>query len=242
MLWRLRGFLDTSALTLAIGAIVSRHEALRTPIHAPHGEPLQVIDVPQPFTLGVTDLGGTPAARREPEARSLLEKLAGECFDLANGPLLRAHLVRLEDEDQFLIINVHHVAFDGWSGHILARELAGGYAAYGKDASRRSRRCRSSTPTMRHGSGTSLRARTSMPRSLSGSRRWPVCRRSSFRWTDRAQQGRLIGKGASRSCSPTGCIGSSWRLADAKGLRSSWCFSRRTTCFWHAGAAPTTSL
>ena len=50
-------------------------------------------------------------------------------FDLARGPLFRASLLRLGDEDHVLLLNVHHIVSDGWSRGVLIREVAALYAA-----------------------------------------------------------------------------------------------------------------
>ena len=46
------------------------------------------------------------------------------------GPLLRAEVLRLRAEEHVLLLNVHHIASDGWSSGILERELAVAYNAF----------------------------------------------------------------------------------------------------------------
>src|SRR3712207_7500268 len=48
---RLRGPLDTAALELAIGAILRRHDALRTTFAERDSQPVQVIAPPETFRL-----------------------------------------------------------------------------------------------------------------------------------------------------------------------------------------------
>ena len=55
--------------------------------------------------------------------------MCNEPFDLANGPLLQAHLLRSGDDEYILLLVVHHIVADGWSLGILMRELA---ALYGE--------------------------------------------------------------------------------------------------------------
>src|SRR5205085_12223547 len=50
-------------------------------------------------------------------------------FDLANGPLLRVHIVRLEDDHHLLVLTVHHIVMDGWSASVLLRDLRELYGA-----------------------------------------------------------------------------------------------------------------
>ena len=50
-------------------------------------------------------------------------------FSLERGPLFRARLVRILDDDHVLILNAHHVVTDGWSLGVLDRELSTLYRA-----------------------------------------------------------------------------------------------------------------
>ena len=51
-------------------------------------------------------------------------------FDLDAGPLMRATLFQVEDNDYVFVVSMHHIACDGWSLGIFCRELAALYAAY----------------------------------------------------------------------------------------------------------------
>src|SRR5262249_56319807 len=51
-------------------------------------------------------------------------------FDLARGPLVRASLVRLAEDEHVLFMNFHHIVFDGWSFGVFAGELAAQYFAF----------------------------------------------------------------------------------------------------------------
>ncbi len=47
--------------------------------------------------------------------------------------MLRAELFRLAEEDQVLLLTVHHIVFDGWSVEVLLRELMASYTAFGEN-------------------------------------------------------------------------------------------------------------
>ncbi len=128
---RLTGPLDADALRAAFTALVARHEILRTRFVADDdGEPVQTVDEPGPATLACHDLRTiTEAGAREVAARRIVDADGLRPVDLATGPLLRATLVQLADEDWILAITVHHIAFDGWSVAILSRELTELYDA-----------------------------------------------------------------------------------------------------------------
>jgi len=80
--------------------------------------------------LDQIDLSGLPPAERESEARRLAVAEGCRPFDLEQGPLVRARLLRLGEEDHVLLRTMHHIVFDGWSEDILSRELAARYQAF----------------------------------------------------------------------------------------------------------------
>jgi amino acid adenylation domain-containing protein len=125
---RLSGRLDVGALGKALDEIVRRHEALRTTFPEVDGSGVQRIEEARPLPLPLHDLRG----RTDPgaEARRLAEEDAVERFDLARGPLLRAKLARIADAEHVLLLNVHHIVTDGWSGGVFGKELGALYEAF----------------------------------------------------------------------------------------------------------------
>ncbi|HYR09017.1 MAG TPA: condensation domain-containing protein, partial [Longimicrobium sp.] len=128
--WRLGGALDEAALERSLGEIVRRHEALRTVFAETDGSPVQVIAPFGGFALPVEDLSGLGDADREAAVRRRAGEEARRAFDLAAGPLFRAALLRLGEEDHVLLLSMHHVVSDGWSMGVLFRELSALYTAY----------------------------------------------------------------------------------------------------------------
>ncbi|HEX8695435.1 MAG TPA: amino acid adenylation domain-containing protein, partial [Longimicrobium sp.] len=127
MAWRLGGALDEAALERSLSEIVRRHEALRTVFsEAADGSPVQVIAPFGGFALPVEDLSGLGEAA----VRRRAGEEARRAFDLSAGPLFRAALLRLGEEDHVLLLSMHHVVSDGWSMGVLFRELSALYAAY----------------------------------------------------------------------------------------------------------------
>ncbi|NLG50016.1 MAG: amino acid adenylation domain-containing protein, partial [Chloroflexi bacterium] len=126
---RLTGDLDVAALEKSLNAIIQRHEALRTLFIAEGGKPQQVIQAGVTLSLGVQDLSHLPAAEREAEVERLARAEAGQPFDLARGPLLRARLFKLAAQEHVIVVTMHHIISDGWSLGVLVRELAALYGA-----------------------------------------------------------------------------------------------------------------
>jgi amino acid adenylation domain-containing protein len=125
---RLRGRLDSTALSRALVEVVRRHEALRTGFSVEDGDPVQVIGSHQAFTLARVDV----AAESDPEeaAQRLVDIETQRPFDLRRPGLFRAQLIRLSDDDHILQVVVHHIVFDEWSKVVLYRELGALYAAF----------------------------------------------------------------------------------------------------------------
>ncbi|MBV9109352.1 MAG: amino acid adenylation domain-containing protein, partial [Gemmatimonadetes bacterium] len=128
--WRLGGALDEAALERSLGEIVRRHEALRTTFAEVDGSPVQVIAPFGGFGLPVEDLSGLGQADREAAVRRRVGEEAARPFDLVAGPLFRAALLRLGEEDHVLLLSMHHIVSDGWSMGVLYRELSALYEAY----------------------------------------------------------------------------------------------------------------
>jgi hypothetical protein len=129
---RLTGRLDAQALGRTLTEVVRRHEVLRTTFESTGGEPAQVIHPPAPVRLEVEDLSGVEGQAREAEAMRLAAAEARRPFDLAVGPLLRARLLRLGEEEHVALLTLHHIVSDGWSMGVLVREVAALYEAYSR--------------------------------------------------------------------------------------------------------------
>jgi amino acid adenylation domain-containing protein len=126
-----RGPLDVPALERALTEIVRRHETWRTVFSVEDGEPVQVIQPIAPVHLPLVDLSSMPEAQRESEASRLAHQDALRPFDLSQGPLLRALLVRFSDTEHRLFLTLHHIIFDGYSIYrVLLPELSSLYAAF----------------------------------------------------------------------------------------------------------------
>jgi hypothetical protein len=60
----------------------------------------------------------------------LINEEANRPFDLARGPLLRATLLRVDENEYAALFTMHHIVSDGWSMGVLVREIAALYEAY----------------------------------------------------------------------------------------------------------------
>src|SRR5215213_308635 len=128
---RLHGRLDLDALGRTFDELVRRHEVLRTRFEMVGDEPTQIICPARPLALGTIDLTGAAQGAREAEVQRLAQQEVGEPFDLSTGPLLRARLLRLSEEEHVILLTMHHIISDGWSVGVLIKEVAALYEAYG---------------------------------------------------------------------------------------------------------------
>jgi amino acid adenylation domain-containing protein len=122
---RLRGELRPHALQQSMEMVVARHEALRTRFVSI--EPAQTIDAPSSVPMLLIDLRHLQADQREAEAKRVLEAEAKRPFDLARDLMVRAALVRLEEQEWIFLVLMHHVASDDWSWRVFCDEVAAIY-------------------------------------------------------------------------------------------------------------------
>ena len=121
---RLAGDLDAGALEAALGDVIARHEVLRTVFPADGGQPCQqVLDVGEAgWALPVTEVA-------EADLAQVVAQAAGAPFDLAAQIPVRAVLARTGPGEHVLVVVLHHIAGDGWSMGVLARDVSVAYAA-----------------------------------------------------------------------------------------------------------------
>jgi len=121
--------IDVAALQGALNDLIARHETLRTTFDTVADEPVQVIAPLLQIKMPVHDLRNMTEEARRLESQRLTSLQTRKPFDLKNGPVVRAELMRLRKNDNLLLITIHHIAADGWSMDIIARELVALYEA-----------------------------------------------------------------------------------------------------------------
>ena len=119
------GALDVAALSRSLNAVIARHQALRGRVDRTgdrmHFAPSLTLD------LAPWDLSG----EADPVAAlaQIVREDARTAFDLWNGPLVRATLLRLAQDRHVLVLTAHHIICDGWSINIVLSDLAALYRA-----------------------------------------------------------------------------------------------------------------
>ena len=131
---RLRGELNAEILERGLNEILRRHEALRTTFGMVEGRPSQIIHPPAPVRFLRIDLSRMPRERRESALEVSISKEVENPFELSRGPLFRTSLIRLGEEENVLLVVMHHIVSDGWSLGVFMRELCTLYNSYLHDA------------------------------------------------------------------------------------------------------------
>ncbi|HEX2225368.1 MAG TPA: amino acid adenylation domain-containing protein [Thermoanaerobaculia bacterium] len=130
--FRLVGPLDEAALQGAFREVLRRHEMLRTRFALDEGRPVPVVaemaSLPERVLL-LVDLAALGAGAAE-EARRLARQEALRPFDLERGPVVRGLLMRLGPQDRVVVFVSHHIACDGWSMGLWAREIETLYTVF----------------------------------------------------------------------------------------------------------------
>ncbi|MCA9941002.1 MAG: AMP-binding protein [Anaerolineales bacterium] len=127
---RLHTALNMDALQRSFDEVVRRHEVLRTTFNFVEGQPAQLIAHELSLFVPVIDLRHIPMPARDTEARRLSDAESKQPFDLTKGPLIRLTALWLDDDDQVLLLTMHHIISDGWSVSIFVEEAYKLYQAY----------------------------------------------------------------------------------------------------------------
>src|SRR6202040_2783594 len=107
---RRSGPLNLAALERTFAEIIRRHEIWRTTFELHEGQPVQVVHSAEAgFRLPLIDLQNIPELEREREAVRIAREAARAPFDLKEGPLLRAILVKMGECDHRLFLTFHQM-------------------------------------------------------------------------------------------------------------------------------------
>jgi hypothetical protein len=126
--WRIEGRVDTGALRGALDDVVARHETLHMSIVRDGDDIYQRVWPVSSPDLAVRDLPADPA-RRDLTAEEFLNEIEALPYGVGVQPMIRAELGRFDDGDAVLVLAANHTMVDGWSIHVVMRDLATLYAA-----------------------------------------------------------------------------------------------------------------
>jgi hypothetical protein len=130
VVFSLAGALDRGVLQGTLDRILARHEILRTNyVEDEQGDPVAVVSGQTTLPIKPFDLEMMPTEAAQHCFRQIQAEIIREPFDLDDGLLVRAALVRLNEAEHTLIVAIHHIIFDGWSSGVFTREFCTIYPA-----------------------------------------------------------------------------------------------------------------
>jgi amino acid adenylation domain-containing protein len=129
------GHVDIELLQRSLNVIVQRHEVLRTSFRVIEEQPMQVVASSLFLPVPVVDLQEKSEDQRKAMTLQIAREELRLPFDLAQGALIRARLLRLRADEDLLLLTMHHTVSDGWSMDVLFQELVTLYEAFSSDQS-----------------------------------------------------------------------------------------------------------
>ncbi|WP_435107231.1 amino acid adenylation domain-containing protein, partial [Nocardiopsis synnemataformans] len=115
--------LEEAVIRDGLDEMVRRHESLRTTFREEDGRVWQVIADDRPVALPTTDLSMLPEEEGERQTQEEIRRWWDQPFDVGEGPLLRARLIKFSETDQVMALSAHHTVFDGYSINLFCQEF-----------------------------------------------------------------------------------------------------------------------
>ncbi|MFB2772383.1 amino acid adenylation domain-containing protein [Pelatocladus sp. BLCC-F211] len=128
--FHIKGKLNITALQQSLNEILKRHEIWRTNFRLVNGEPIQEITATLTWNIPIINLEHLCGQDWEAEVKQLVAKEAIKPFNLTKELLVRATLLKLNEQEHVLLVIMHHIITDGWSCGVFLRELSTLYAAF----------------------------------------------------------------------------------------------------------------
>jgi hypothetical protein len=123
--FRLQGALNTELLNKTFNTLIQRHESLRTVFIATADGAIQRVLGDIAFTLPLLDISSDTA-----QLQRRIHAEANFRFNLETGPLFKACLFKLQDDEHVLTVVLHHIISDAWSSQLLLAEVSQLYTQY----------------------------------------------------------------------------------------------------------------
>jgi amino acid adenylation domain-containing protein len=128
---QLEGKLNVNALSESLAYVINRHESLRMYFPTVEGQPqIRIKKIENFNVLSLQDLSNLDQPTQSVTVQTLINNHVQEPFNLKTGPLFKAKLLQLKDNQFILLLNMHHISSDGWSMGIFIRELRHAYLAF----------------------------------------------------------------------------------------------------------------
>ncbi len=128
--FELSGILDKDKFEASVEKVIHRHEILRTYFKPDEsGEVRQHIIAAESVDFKLIEKDFTSADNQQKAISDYLQEQNSTAFDLEKAPLLRAGLVKLDEQRHIFFLTMHHIIGDGWSLELLVAETVKIYNA-----------------------------------------------------------------------------------------------------------------
>ncbi|MGA8470024.1 MAG: condensation domain-containing protein, partial [Pseudolabrys sp.] len=119
-----RGLITPEDCVASLQRVVDRQEVLRLSILPGKNGPVQLIRARAEPVMRFCDISlQTPVEKIE----ELALQTFSEPFDLVQGPLYRAQVLRRTPDDLLMIFAIHHAIADGWTLGVFVQDLCAAY-------------------------------------------------------------------------------------------------------------------
>ncbi|WP_426094743.1 amino acid adenylation domain-containing protein [Flavobacterium sp. DSR2-3-3] len=125
-----KGAIDTLKFNDSFRTIIERHEILRTSFKTnQEGEVHQYIKPANEVVFDIIEKDFTNSNSLE-EIKPYLISLNAKPFNLEKSPLVRAYLIKVNENEHVFFFTMHHIIGDGWSSLILFKEIINTYNSF----------------------------------------------------------------------------------------------------------------
>ncbi len=119
-----RGLITPEDSVASLQRVVNRQEVLRLSILPGKNGPVQLIRARAEPVIRFRDISPQTSTEKIEE---LALQTFSEPFDLVQGPLYRAEVLRRAPDDQLMIFAIHHAIADGWTLGVFVQDLCAAY-------------------------------------------------------------------------------------------------------------------
>ncbi|MDI5895996.1 non-ribosomal peptide synthetase [Flavobacterium algoritolerans] len=121
---KIRGLLDQNKFLLSFQKLIERHESLRTYFKMDLNGVLRQFILPNNDFRNVIEVKDFCGENNKEEmVVNFLKKKNNIPFDLEQCPLIKASLIKMNDEEFIFFLSLHHIIGDGWSLKLIIDEI-----------------------------------------------------------------------------------------------------------------------
>ena len=133
--FHVKGMMNVDVVNQVFNTIIERHQILRSVYVEQNGQALQHIRPMSEvnFALEVVDFSQIESEALEQKLEDAIEQEAIKPFDLSTDLMCRGHFFKTSDNTGVMMLNMHHIASDGWSMNVLVKEFFALFQAFSND-------------------------------------------------------------------------------------------------------------